>query len=115
MTNHANEQQGKGPRSSSGEQPSRRVADGELGRFEPVSDGLILAAVQRAERHRHGEPEQAKALLAILIADLRANSRAEVLPTYRVGAPVVCAPTNSVGETARRANHVVLAPALDLG
>jgi hypothetical protein len=44
----------------------------------------------------HGEPEQAKALLAILIADMRVNSRAEVLPTYYVGAPTVCAPTSSV-------------------
>jgi hypothetical protein len=47
----------------------------------------------------HGAPEQAKALLAILIADLRINSRAEVQPTYRIGAPVVCAPTSSVGDT----------------
>jgi site-specific DNA recombinase len=47
----------------------------------------------------NGEPEQAKALLAILIADLRINSRAEVLPTYRVGAPTVCAPTSSVEPT----------------
>jgi hypothetical protein len=37
-----------------------------------------------------------KALLRILIADLRVNSRAEILPTYRVGAPVVCAQTSSV-------------------
>jgi hypothetical protein len=37
------------------------------------------------------DPDQAKALLRILIADLRVNSRSEVLPTYRVGAPVVCA------------------------
>ncbi len=44
----------------------------------------------------HGEPEQAKALLAILIAELRVNSRNEILPTYRVGAPVVCAPNSSV-------------------
>jgi len=38
----------------------------------------------------------AKALLRILIADLRVNSRREILPTYRVGAPVVCAQTSSV-------------------
>jgi hypothetical protein len=44
----------------------------------------------------HGEPEQAKALLAILIAGLRVNSRNEILPTYRVGAPVVYAPNSSV-------------------
>lgn len=39
----------------------------------------------------HGEPEQAKALLTILITELRVNSHSEILPTYRVGAPVVCA------------------------
>jgi hypothetical protein len=44
----------------------------------------------------HGEPEQAKALLAILIAELRVNSCAEVLPTYRLSTPTVCAPTSSV-------------------
>jgi hypothetical protein len=43
-----------------------------------------------------GDTDQTKALLAILIADLRINSRAEVLPTYRVGAPVVCAQTSAV-------------------
>jgi hypothetical protein len=43
-----------------------------------------------------GDPDQAKALLRILIAELRVNSRSEILPTYRVGAPVVCAQTSSV-------------------
>jgi hypothetical protein len=46
-----------------------------------------------------GDPDQAKALLRILIAELRVNSRSEVLPTYRVGAPVVCAQTSSVEST----------------
>jgi site-specific DNA recombinase len=46
-------------------------------------------------RHRHGRYRPTKALLRILIADLRINSRNEVLPTYRVGAPVVCAQTSS--------------------
>lgn len=32
---------------------SKRV--GELRRFEPVSNDLVLAAIDRAERHRHGE------------------------------------------------------------
>jgi hypothetical protein len=64
----------------------------------------------------HGEPEQAKALLAILIAELRVNSRNEILPTYRVGAPVVCAPNSSVGETWLCANHAVMvAPAVAVG
>jgi site-specific DNA recombinase len=43
-----------------------------------------------------GDTDQTKALLRILIADLRVNGRAEILPTYRVGAPVVCAQTSSV-------------------
>ncbi len=43
-----------------------------------------------------GDTDQAKALLRILIADLRVNSRTEILPIYRVGAPVVCAQTSSV-------------------
>lgn len=61
-------------------------------------DTAALQAVADQLEHviAHGQPEQAKALLAILIADLRINSRAEVLPTYRVGAPVVCAPTSTV-------------------
>jgi hypothetical protein len=44
----------------------------------------------------NGEREQGKALLATLIAELRVNSRCEIVPTYRVGAPVVCAPNGSV-------------------
>gem|GEM_PF-1209810 len=33
------------------------------------------------------------------IAELRVNSRSEILPTYRVGAPVVCAPSSSMEPT----------------
>lgn len=46
-----------------------------------------------------GEPERAKALLATLIVELRVNSRSEILPTYQVGVPVVCAPDSSVEPT----------------
>lgn len=35
----------------------RRDRDGELRRFEPVSDELVLAAVGRAERHRERQDE----------------------------------------------------------
>jgi hypothetical protein len=44
-------------------------------------------------RHRSRRAGASEGLLAILIADLRVNSRTEVLPTYRVGAPMVCAST----------------------
>jgi hypothetical protein len=37
--------------------PERQPLDSELARFEPVSDGLVLAAVERAERHRERERE----------------------------------------------------------
>ncbi len=45
--------------SSGGAQPARNQPrlDGELRRFESVSDGLVLAAVERAERHRELERE----------------------------------------------------------
>jgi site-specific DNA recombinase len=71
----------------------------ELAADAPTApDTATLHAVANQLDHviANGEPEQAKALLAILIADLRVNSWAEVLPTYRIGAPVVCAPTSSV-------------------
>jgi site-specific DNA recombinase len=46
-----------------------------------------------------GEPKQAKALLRLLIKDLRVNGRSEILPTYRVVTDAVCALPSSVGGT----------------
>jgi hypothetical protein len=43
-----------------------------------------------------GEPEPGKALLAILLAESFVKRRGEMLPTYRVDAPMVCAPSSSV-------------------
>jgi hypothetical protein len=37
------------------------------------------------------KPRQAKALLRLLIRDLRVNARSEIVPTYRVVTPAVCA------------------------
>jgi hypothetical protein len=64
MTRNVDRQQSKGgSRSSKRAQPSR-ISDGELRRFEPVSDALVLAAVGRAEHHRQREHE------GILMSDL---------------------------------------------
>lgn len=52
-----------------------------------------------------GGADQTKVLLRILISDLRVKSRGEILPTYRVGAPVVCAQTSSVEPTEVNANR----------
>jgi site-specific DNA recombinase len=43
-----------------------------------------------------GDPQKAKALLQLLIDELRVNSRAEILPTYRLVTPAVCAMSEKV-------------------
>ena len=44
-----------------------------------------------------GEPQKAKALLRLLIGELRVNARTEILPTYRLVTPEVCAMSEKVG------------------
>ncbi|HZO77013.1 MAG TPA: recombinase family protein [Solirubrobacteraceae bacterium] len=44
-----------------------------------------------------GDPQKAKALLRLLIDELRVNGRAEILPTYRLVTPAVCAMSEKVG------------------
>ena len=46
-----------------------------------------------------GDPQKAKALLRLLIEELRVNSRAEILPTYRLVTPEVCAMSEKVERT----------------
>jgi hypothetical protein len=65
----------------------------------PDTAALRAVADQLGRVIAAGDPDRAKALLRILVAELRVNSRSEVLPTYRVGAPVVCAQTSSVEPT----------------
>ena len=64
-------------------------------------DAAALAAV--ADRLRDtlaaGEPEQTKALLRLLVKELRVNGRSEIIPTYRVVTPEVCATPSSVERT----------------
>src|SRR4029077_10861464 len=43
-----------------------------------------------------GDPQKAKALLQLLIDELRVNSRAEILPSYRLVTPAVCAMSEKV-------------------
>jgi hypothetical protein len=45
------------------------------------------------------EPRQAKALLRLLIKDIRVNARSEILPTYRIVTPEVSALPSSVERT----------------
>jgi site-specific DNA recombinase len=43
------------------------------------------------------DPRQAKALLRLLIKHVRVNARSEILPTYRIVTPPVCALPSSMG------------------
>jgi site-specific DNA recombinase len=53
----------------------------------PTADDLASMARQLERVIADGEPEQTKALLRILIAELRVNGRHEIQPTYRVLTP----------------------------
>lgn len=56
MTSNANEQQQRrSRRRSSSQAQATGGSEGELRRFEPVPDELVLAAVERAERHQQRE------------------------------------------------------------
>jgi site-specific DNA recombinase len=57
--------------------------------FDPAS--LATVAHRLRDTLAAGEPEQTKALLRLLIKELRVNGRSEILPTYRVVTPEVCA------------------------
>jgi site-specific DNA recombinase len=63
-----------------------------------TADTAQLAAVadHLDQTIANGDPDQSKALLRLLIAELRVNSRNEIQPTYRVPDPAVCAQTTSV-------------------
>ncbi|HXB65595.1 MAG TPA: recombinase family protein [Solirubrobacteraceae bacterium] len=53
----------------------------------PTAADLAATADQLEGVIADGEPEQAKALLRILIAELRVNSKTDIQPTYRVLTP----------------------------
>jgi hypothetical protein len=64
-------------------------------------DTADLEAVAKQLEHTIAEadPKQAKALLRLLIKDLHVNGKSEILPTYRIVTPEVCALPSSVGGT----------------
>jgi hypothetical protein len=70
----------------------------------PTAADLAATASQLEAVIADGEPEQAKALLRILIAELRVNGKTDIQPTYRIVAPEVCATSEKV-ERARSADR----------
>ncbi len=65
----------------------------------PDSADLEVVADHLEHTIAEADPKQAKALLRLLIKDLRVNGRSEIVPTYRVVTPEVCALPSSVGGT----------------
>jgi hypothetical protein len=53
----------------------------------PTAADLAATADQLEGVIADGEPEQTKALLRILIAELRVNSKTDIKPTYRIITP----------------------------
>jgi site-specific DNA recombinase len=67
----------------------------EAGRGPTPAD--LAAIADRLERGiAEGEPQKTKALLRLLIQELRVDGRARIQPTYRFTAPGVCATSEKV-------------------
>jgi exonuclease VII small subunit len=62
----------------------------------PTAADLQAVAHQLEEVLTEAEPQKSKALLRLLIQELRVNSRAEILPTYRLVTDLVCATSEKV-------------------
>jgi hypothetical protein len=58
---------------------------------EPTAADLKTVADRLDQVIASGEPEKTKALLRLLIAELRVNSRAKIQPTYNVLTPAALA------------------------
>jgi hypothetical protein len=67
------------------------------GARSPDTADLAAVVTQLEDTTAGGDPKQAKALLRLLIKELRVNRRSEILPTYRVLTYEVCATPSSVG------------------
>jgi len=74
----------------------------------PTPPDLAAVADQLERVIADGEPQKAKALLRLLIQELRVDGRAQIQPTYRLVTPEVCATSEKVGRTERCANHASL-------
>lgn len=78
----------------------------------PTAADLEAMADQAENVIAQGEPEQAKALLRLLIAELRVKGKTDIQPIYRVVAPGVCATSEKVDTRGRRSNRTARVEAL---
>ena len=62
----------------------------------PTPADLAAVADQLEHVIAEGEPQKTKALLRLLIQELRVDGRAQIQPTYRLVTPEVCATSEKV-------------------
>jgi len=79
-----------------GQQAELAATAPDEGTHAPTAAELAAIANQLDQLVADAEPQQAKAFLRQLIAELKVNNRAEVQPTYRVVTPTVCATSEKV-------------------
>jgi hypothetical protein len=65
----------------------------------PTPADLAAVADQLERVIAEGEPQKTKALLRLLIQELRVGGRAQIQPTYRLITPEVCATSEKVERT----------------
>jgi hypothetical protein len=65
----------------------------------PTRKELAAVADQLEDVILNQPSERSKALLRLLVHELRVQSRAEIQPTYRVVSPLVCTTSEKVGGT----------------
>jgi hypothetical protein len=65
----------------------------------PTPADLTALADQLEHVLAEGEPQNAKALLRLMIQELRVDGRAQIQPTYRLVTPAVCATSEKVERT----------------
>jgi site-specific DNA recombinase len=63
----------------------------------PTPADLAAVADQLEHLLAEGGPRRTKALLRLLIQELRVDGRAQIQPTYRLATPEVCATSEKVG------------------
>jgi len=63
----------------------------------PTPADLAVVADQLEHVIAEGEPQKSKALLRLLIQELRVDGRAQIQPAYRLVTPEVCATSEKVG------------------
>jgi site-specific DNA recombinase len=89
-----------------GQQAELAATAPDEGTHAPTAGELAAIADQLDHLIANAEPQQAKALLRHLIAELKVNGRAEIQPTYRAVTPTVCATSEKWRRRVSNPRHI---------